>query len=573
LVEDLPWSALGRRQKAADLLFDPERGGIWLSFWVDGGVMYFKDGRGQGSYTTADGLGRGPVAGLQLDADGALWASTQGGFSRIKDGRIATLTTSNGLPCDTIHWSIEDDDHSFWLYAACGLVRITRAELDAWIANPKRRVQTRVWDAADGVMLRSFSPAAFGPPVAKSTDGKLWFLMGEDIQVVDPHHLAENNLPPPVSIEQIVADHKTYWQNLPGMAVPNLRLPPRTRDLQIDYTALSLAAPDKIHFRYKLEGQDNDWREVVNAREVQYSNLAPHHYRFRVMASNNSGVWNETGDSVDFSVAPAYWQTGWFLALCGAGLIVLVWAAYQWRLRHLRYQFEMTLDARADERSRIARDLHDTLLQSFHGVLLRLQTVSQLLRERPIEAQERLDITIDEVAEAITEGRDAVQGLRDSIVQTNDLAQAISTLGEELASEATSHRPLFLVTVEGESREGHPDVRDEIYRIAAEALRNAFQHAQARRVEVEIRYDDEQLRLRLRDDGKGIDPAVLSRQSGQKHYGVGGMRERATVIGGKLTVWSEIGAGTEVELMVPAATAYTKARRHSWFSQKLAGKA
>jgi signal transduction histidine kinase len=239
----------------------------------------------------------------------------------------------------------------------------------------------------------------------------------------------------------------------------------------------------------------------------------------------------------------------------------------------LHHQFEMTLDARVDERTRIARDLHDTLLQSFHGVLLRLQTVSQLLRERPIEAQQKLDSTIDEVAEAITEGRDAVQGLRESTVQDNDLAGAISTLGEELATDSTSPRPGFRVAVEGEARSLHPIVRDEIYRIAAEALRNAFQHAEARQVEVEIRYDDEQFRFRVRDDGKGMDPVVLSRQSGDGHYGLRGMRERATLIGGKLVVWSEVDAGTELELLVPASAAYTTARRSSWLSRKLAGRA
>ena len=183
-------------------------------------MSYFKDGQVRASYTAADGLGKGHVAGLQLDRDGALWAATEeGGLSRIKDGRIATLTTRNGLPCDTIHWTIEDDDRSLWLYTACGLVRIARTELDAWIADPKRRVETTVWDAADGVRLRPLSPDSYGPPVAKSTDGKLWFLTGEGVQVVDPRHLAFNKLPPPVHIEQVKADGKTLLANLPGAAV------------------------------------------------------------------------------------------------------------------------------------------------------------------------------------------------------------------------------------------------------------------------------------------------------------------------------------------------------------------
>jgi len=574
LVEHFPWSALGRRQQAKVIVFDREQGGIWLSFWLDGGVLYFKDGQVRASYTAANGLGKGHVPGLRLDRDGALWAATEeGGVTRIKDGRVTTLTTRNGLPCDTIHWSIEDDDRSLWLYTACGLVRITRSELDAWIADPKRRVETTVWDTTEGVQFRAVAPSSWGPTVARSTDGKLWFVPGEGIQVVDPRHLHFNGVSPPVHVQQIIADNKSYWQNLPGAAVSTLRLPPRIRDLQIDYTALSLAAPEKVHFKYKLEGQDHDWREVVNHREVQYSNLRPGSYKFRVIASNNSGVWNEQGDSLEFSIGPAYYQTSWFRVLCVAVFMALLWAAYQWRVRQLHHDFEMTLEARVGERTRIARDLHDTLLQSFHGLLLRFQTVSVLLPERPIEAKEKLDSAIEQAAGAITEGRDAVQGLRASTVERNDLALAINTLGEELENDSSNHRPAtFRVSVEGQARDLHPILRDEIYKIAAEALRNAFHHAQAKQVEVEIRYDHDQFRLRVRDDGKGIDAAVLSSHGLEGHYGLRGMRERATLIKGKLAVWSEVNEGTEVELRVPASAAYTTDRKRSWLLQKVAGK-
>jgi signal transduction histidine kinase len=238
----------------------------------------------------------------------------------------------------------------------------------------------------------------------------------------------------------------------------------------------------------------------------------------------------------------------------------------------LHREFALTLEARVGERTRIARDLHDTLLQGFHAVLLRLQTVSQLLQERSLEAQDELDSTIKGVAEAITEGRDAVQGLRESTVQENDLARAISMLGQELATDPSGNRPEFRVAVEGASRNLHPILRDEIYRIAGEALRNAFRHARARKVEVEIRYDDVQFRLHVRDDGRGIDPAVLSRQGSEGHFGLRGMRERATLIGGKLTVWSELDVGTEVELRVSAGLAYASAQRASWLSRAFAGK-
>ena len=326
-----------------------------------------------------------------------------------------------------------------------------------------------------------------------------------------------------------------------------------------------------------LEQQRNlepGWNEVGSQQRLAtYTNLDPGKYVFRVQGSNSDGVWNEEGASLTIIITPPWWDTTWFRAVWAISVLALLWGAYQLRLRRLHHQFETTLDARVSERTRIARDLHDTLLQSAHGLLLRFQTVSQLLPERPFEAKEKLDAAIDQTAEFITEARDEVQGLRESTVQGNELGPAVSTLGEELAADANGQRPGFRVAVEGVARELHPILRDETYRIAAEALRNAFRHAHAHNVEVEIRYDDEQFRLRVRDDGRGMDPAVLSRQESEGHYGIPGMRERAALIGGKLTVWSEVDAGTEIELWVPSGTAYAADRKVSWLSQKLAGKA
>jgi len=254
---------------------------------------------------------------------------------------------------------------------------------------------------------------------------------------------------------------------------------------------LSLVAPEKVRFRFKLEGQDPDWREVLNIRRVQYSNLAPGSYRFRVTAANNSGVWNQDGAALYFSIAPAYWQTNWFRALCVAAFLFVPWALYQVRLRQIARGFNARLEERVAERTRIARDLHDTLLQSFQGLLLRFQTVRELLRTRPAEAEETLESAIDQTAQAITEGREAVQGLRASTVEPNDLAVAIAKLEEDLAAETGSDTSAgFHVAVEGTPQTLHPIVRDEIYRIASEALRNAFRHAEAKQIEVELRYDE-----------------------------------------------------------------------------------
>jgi signal transduction histidine kinase len=320
-----------------------------------------------------------------------------------------------------------------------------------------------------------------------------------------------------------------------------------------------LVDAEKMHFRFQLEGQDKDWREAVNRRRAEYSNLPPRHYRFRVMACNNSGVWNEEGASLDFAIAPAYYQTTWFRLSCVAAFLALLAGLHQLRLRQVARQFHMRMEERVSERTRIARDLHDTLLQSFQGVLMKFHAVTYMIVDRPAEAHKTLETVIEQARQAITEGRDAVQGLRSSTVISNDLARAISALGDELAGDQTGQNcPDFRVRVEGTSRDLAPLVRDEVHRITREALCNAFRHAQAERIEVEICYDRRQLRLRVRDNGKGIDPKVLGGGGRAGHYGLPGMQERAKLVGGKLAVWSEIDSGTETELTIPASIAYAK---------------
>jgi signal transduction histidine kinase len=275
--------------------------------------------------------------------------------------------------------------------------------------------------------------------------------------------------------------------------------------------------------------------------------------------------------SLPILITPPWWRTTWFRASSAVLFLALLAGAYQFRVRQMHHAFDMTLDARVGERTRIARELHDTLLQSFHGLLLKFQTVVYLLPDRPAEAKERLESAIEDAARAITEGRGAVQGLRGSAVEHNDLAVAITTFADELATIPSAGRPpAFRVAVEGQARDLHPIVRDEIYKIAAEALRNAFRHARAAFVEAEIRYGNREFRLRLRDDGQGIDPGVLAGKGVEGHYGLRGMPERAALMGGKLAVWSEVGAGTEIELRLPARAAYTTPRRDSWWSRLFA---
>jgi len=555
LVDITPWSTFGHPAQAQVMVAD--RGGLWLAFWErEEGVLYYKDRKIEASYLAAHGPTSVRVTGLRLDAEGAAWIGTEGhGIARVHDGRVAMLSSANGLPCDQIHWSTLDSGGSMWMYTNCGLVRVPRDDLAAWIADPRRHVATKLWNGTDGVPPVAGAEGFFNPPVAQAKDGKLWFLAGAELSWIDPDHIPSNAVPPPVHVESLIADHRAY------PARDGLRLPPLVRDIAIAFSALSLADPPSVRFRYRLEGHDNDWQEAVDRRLVTYTNLPPGNYRFRVKAANNSGVWNEEGAQLDFSILPAFYQTTWFRAVCALVLIALVWSGFQLRLRmrvrRLQREFEATLEARVAERTRIARDLHDTLLQRFHGLLLQFQAAFNLLPDRPRESRQILSSAIDQVAEAITEGRDTVQGLRASTLETNSLGESLRALAEDLANQngnATTAR----IDVQGRSQALHPIVRDEAFRIAAEALRNAFRHAGARWIDVEIGYDAGEFRLRVRDDGKGMDPAVMDAGNRQGHFGLGGMRERAEVVGGVLNVRSRTGAGVEVDLRIPAANAYAK---------------
>jgi signal transduction histidine kinase/streptogramin lyase len=559
IVEQVPWPKLGGGP-GTGLLPDPD-GGIWTGL-LSGGMAYFRAGQIRNLPLGDDGASARRVLDVVRDRDGSIWATTNNGVSRINNGRVATLTTANGLPCKTVHWIIEDDLSSYWLYTNCGLQRVARTDLGAWSTDPKRMIQVTTFDADDGVHLVPILKG-FRPAVTKTSDGKIWFVNGDTVSFFDPSHIDINTLPPPVHIEQIVADGKTYDLS------DGMRLPPLVRNLAFDFVALSLVAPGKNRYRFKLEGWDGDWREAVNEFRVEYSNLPPKHYKFHVIACNNSGVWNEEGATLDFVIPPAWYQTNWFRAACVAAFLAMIWGTYQLRVRQLAAQFNMRLEERVSERTRIARDLHDTMLQSFQALLPLLQAAIYKLPEGAADARKTLEVAVDRASDAITEGRDAVQGLRMSTVEKNDLAVAIRTLGEELASAETNQSPPeFKVVVEGASRNLHPILRDEVYRTAAEALRNAFRHAAAQNVEVEIRYDEKYFRLRVRDDGKGIGPEVLRAEGREGHYGLHGMRERAELVGGKLTIWTELDSGTEIELNIPGARAYVKSTRPFWYFGK-----
>lgn len=541
VVEVVATERFGGEQVRA-IAADP-RGGVWLGL-ASSELKRYQNGRIEAHGRVGD-PSRRRIHNLLPDVRG-LWVVTSQGLGLLRHGKLHTLGTQNGLPCGTAEDAVRGGDGSLWLKTACGLVRIPAGELDAWVGQPERRVRARVLDAFDGAQS-GLSP--FTPRSARSLDGRLWFAIEEaGLQVVDPGRIAGNRSPPPVQILRVVADRKDYEPE------PGLRLPALTRDLEIDYTALSLAIPEKVRFRYRLAGAGGDWHDAGTRREAFFNNLKPGNYRFNVIACNNDGVWNETGATLEFTLLPAFYQTPWFLLLCVTTACCLAWATYRWRVRQVTAILDLQFQERLEERTRIAQDLHDTLLQ---GVLSASMQLHLAADQVPADsaAKPLLSRVLQLMGQVIDEGRNAVRGLRAPASQEpgpDDLEQALSRVPRELGfTEAAG----FRVFAEGRPRPLHPVLRDEVYRIGREALVNAFRHSGAAAIEVEIEYAARALRLLVRDDGRGIDPRVL--EAGRDgHWGLSGMRERAERMGARLKVLSRAGAGTEIELSVPGPIAF-----------------
>ena len=547
VVEQFPWASLGLRGSLSMPLAADRRDGLWLGSW-NGGVIYFERGQVRASFAAKDGLGGGRVNALKLDADDTLWAATDGGLSRIKDGHVKTLTSRHGLPCDTVHDLIDDDAGSTWLSMACGLVRVPRSELEAWAENPVRRIQTTVFDTSDGVRSHA-GVYNFGPRATRTPDGKLWFLPLDGVSVLDPRHLSWNKLAPQVHIEQMTANGKVYDLSATGSG--RLQLPSRLHDLSINYTALTFVAPEKVRFRFMLEGQDKHWREVVNQRDVQYSNLAPGQYRFRLIACNNSGVWNEEGTFLDFSVAPAYYQTNWFRALCVLTILAMFWSVYQLRVRALEQHHaeirslnEQLIKVQEAERIRIAGELHDGVLQQITSLTLRLGKVK---RQVPADSEAKAAVSglQQQLITIGTDIRHLSHELHPALLQEAGLPAALSAYCEEFSNV----RGLLVLCETDESvNKLSPGAALCLYRIAQEALGNAAKHSEAKKVEVRLTRSNGRVWLSVSDDGFGCIPDQVGKSGG---LGLINMRERVLQLDGTFEFESEPGQGTRVSVTVP----------------------
>lgn len=502
----------------------------------------------------ADAISSAAITGLHADTEGTILATTFKGLLVQRGTTRRLLDSAHGLPCERLRAVARDRRADVWLLGSCGILWIRAGELERWLAQPAGKAAVRQFDVTDGV--RPGYPS-FMPMISVAPDGRVWFANDKIAQVIDPAAVETPHPAPAVLVEQVTADRQVFDATGP------LRLPPRTRDLELRYTALSFIAPQRIRFRYRLEGRDQTWTDADTRRQAFYTDLPPGHYRFRVMACSAEGVWNETGATQEFEIPPLFYQTAWFIALCTFAALGTLYGLYLLRLQQVAARVRERIAAKNAERERIARDLHDTLLQSTEGLILRFQAASSRLPAGdPVRAA--LEDALDRADEVVAEGRDRVQDLRTSDNAFGDLPRALAEVGQELARASATE---FHSTVEGQARALKPMVLDEIYRIGREALLNAHRHAAARRIEVQIIHGDDEFQLRIRDDGIGIDPHVAAGQPRPGHWGLQGMRERAQKIGAQCEIWSRPGAGTEIEVRIAAAQAYEAQRpRSRWLA-------
>jgi ligand-binding sensor domain-containing protein/signal transduction histidine kinase len=518
-------------------LYEDTKGILWIG--TGGGLSKFTNEEFT-TLTTRDGLSSDAVISLYEDSNNTLWIGTNGGgLNRLKDGKLTAYTMLNGLVDDTVYRILEDGRNNLWLSCRKGIFHIDKKALEEFANGRISSIAPVAYGTADGMMTRECSGG--GDPAGwKGRDGRLWFPTIKGVAMIDPERIKINSLPPPVVIEQISIDDQSIT---PG---DRLELPSGTTRLDFYYTAPSFVAPEKVRFKYKLEGFDKDWIDSGTRRIAYYTNLRPGTYTFRVIASNNDGVWNQTGAAFGLYLKPYFYQTYWFYAVCLLAMAGLALLLYRLRVRGMQKQFGAVLA----ERTRIAREIHDNLAQEMAGISVQLEVVARTMPVGAEAANTYLDNARRQVRHGIAEARRYVWDLRSPALENNDLRTALSETARRLTNE-TNVQPR--VEISGTFRRLPPLVETNLLRIGQEAINNAVKHAEAQQISVNLIFDALRVQLSVRDDGRGFDSDQLATNGKAGHFGLIGMRERAEQIGGTLSINSSLGSGTEVVADIPVS--------------------
>jgi ligand-binding sensor domain-containing protein/signal transduction histidine kinase len=568
----------GLAQNSVYAVHQSRDGTVWAGT-LDAGVSALRNGRFT-TYTTANVLSSNTVTSMAESPDGTMWFATSNGLNAFSNGRWRVFTVNDGMPSADVNCVLADSMGVLWIGGTAGLAflisdhvqvplealeplheqvlgiaedrngwlwiatssHVLRIKRDRLLRNESSDADVREYGLSDGLLgtegVRRHH-SVFADPT-----GKIWFSMNRGLSVVDPNQATVNSAPALVHMESVMVDGTAINRQIP------IRFSSARQRVTFSYTGLNLSNSEGVKYRYRLDGFDRDWSDPTTIQTAIYTNLTPRPYRFRVMASNSDGLWNGPEAVVGFEVEPTIWQTWWvrlILVFC-AGLVAL--GVYRLRISQLARVLNMRFQERLAERTRIAQDLHDTLLQGVLSASMQMHVaVDGLAEDSP--ARPAFDHILQLMRQIVEEGRNTVRGLRSSIDDANDLQNSFSRIPQELGKQAAG----FRLMIEGEALALHSAIRDEVYRIGREALVNAFRHSRASNVDLHLKYAAKELRILVRDDGCGIDPQVL--QLGRDgHWGLRGMRERAERIGARLKVLSRPGSGTEVELRVPSNVAF-----------------
>ncbi|SEB39549.1 sensor histidine kinase [Terriglobus roseus] len=536
---------IGQPSPGAGIVADPVHG-VWIDY-SRSGLLHMDAGGQLEDIKSSDAT---TIERFAFDPDGSIWAWSLSGLFHLKDHRWTKLDATKGLPCSQVMSMLKDGRGSTWVYLSCGLVVLSDAELQRWSRQPASSVSlTHVFDGTDGAHM-THSP--FSPHAAVGSDGRLWFAGDGLLQTVDATQLALNTVAPPVHIETVIADRVTY------AATDVIHLPKLTHDLAIDYSALSLVTPQKVRFRYRLSGVDKDWQDVAQRRQAFYMNLRPGRYVFQVIACNNDGLWNMTGAHLVLVIPPAFYQTFWFYALVALVVICLLSLTLRIRIHSATRHAEARQYERLAERDRIARELHDTLIQGLQGIILNVHGVILEVtgNERPKEKMEKV---LDQAERLLVEGRNRVRDLRSQTVGGVDLAEPLKQVIEDLRPVSG---PEITLEVVGDTRPVQVLVRDEIVAFAREALLNAVRHSRGVSIDCVLVYERSLLSFQCSDDGIGFDEDLLASRRSEGHAGLTGMQERAAQIGATMSLSNE-GKGVSVRLSVPGRVAFSQWRNAS----------
>ena len=502
------------------------------SYWIGtlGGLTHFANGSFT-NYSTQNGLSSNVITALYQDPDGALWIGTNGGgLNERVGGKFISFSTAKTLPQE-IYGILDDGSGNLWLGSSKGIFRVSKKQLSAGTAAA---IRPDVYGTADGMRISECSSG--GHPAAwKAKDGTLWFATLRGVTTVDPVHMPVNRVPALVAVEQVLVDDAR-------LPMQNAEVGPGHTRFAFQYAGLSFVAPQKVRFRYKLDGFDRDWVDAGTRRVAYYTNIPSGRHTFRVMACNNDGVWSEQDATFDFRLRPHFYQTYWFYLLVAISVLLLAYEAYRWRVHAVQSQFDAVLA----ERNRIAREIHDTLAQGFVAVSVQLEVVARLLATSTDAAREHLEQARTLTRECLAEARSSIWNLRSQAAAENDLA---SSLTQSAARITANTNVKARVQVSGTFRPIDSRIEAEILRIGQEAITNVVRHAQAQNANITLLFEDKLLRMTIKDDGRGFE-GDAHEQSQNGHYGLKGMRERAALIGARFTVKSARNEGTEVQVEV-----------------------